>query len=96
MEEMKCIICEHVLKESKESNIFNHFTDDGVIDKTLVIKNVPMLVCSNPECGEEFFGADMMEKVEALLKKTTTIEGEYFLADFETGKVFKMAIMEEV
>jgi hypothetical protein len=96
MEDMKCMICEHVLRESKDTNVFNHYTDAGVIDKTLLVKNLPMLVCSNPECGEEYFGADPMEKIEALLKKISSLEGEYFVADFETEKVFKMTITEEV
>lgn len=96
MEDMKCMICEHVVRESKDTNVFNHYTDAGVIDKTLLVKNLPMLVCSNPECGEEYFGAYTMEKIEALLKKISSLEGEYFVADFETEKVFKMTITEEV
>lgn len=96
MEEMRCMVCGHVLKESKETNVFNHYTDVGVIDKTLLVKNLPMLVCSNPECGEEYFGADPMEKVEALLRKISSLEGDYFIADFETDKVFRMTLLEEV
>lgn len=92
--EIQCVQCGMVLTEFKETNVFNHYKEDGTVDKTLLIKNLPMLTCFN--CDEEFFGADPMEKINELLNKISVLEGDYFIADYETGKVFKMTIAEEV
>ena len=87
---LKCVECGSELKTFTETNAFNHFTTEGVIDKTVLIENLPMLLCSNLECDEEYMSPDAYDVIQEIMTKISAMEGKYFITDFNTKEIIEL------
>jgi len=67
---------------------------EGMIDSTttyfaqlnncyIIIENVPCKKCD--QCGNEFFTASVMERIDGILDKIENIASKIFIMDFRTA-----------
>lgn len=60
----KCLYCGDNLK------VITTVHKEYVGDRTIVIKNIPMFICTN--CVEEYLGAAEMNNIEKIIKSTSS------------------------
>ena len=49
----------------------------------VIIENVPCKKCS--QCGEEYFTASVMERIDDILAKTESVASKIFVMDYKTA-----------
>lgn len=55
----------------------------AVLDKvTIIIKNVPCQECV--QCGERYFSDDVMQNIEAIVKKAIDVQSEFFVTEYSS------------
>ena len=52
-------------------------------DCYVIVEHVPCKKCE--QCGEEFFTASVMEKIDEILDKIQNIASKIFIMDFQTA-----------
>ncbi|WP_017294073.1 type II toxin-antitoxin system MqsA family antitoxin [Geminocystis herdmanii] len=63
---MKCDLCDS--KKAKIRYISRSYGND---EELFVIENIPLISC--PDCGESYFTAETMKKIEAIKQQKTSI-----------------------
>lgn len=63
---MKCDFCDS--KKAKIRYISRSYGND---EELFVIENIPLISC--PDCGESYFTAETMRKIEAIKQQKTSI-----------------------
>jgi YgiT-type zinc finger domain-containing protein len=63
---MKCNLCDS--KKAKIRYISRSYGND---EELFVIENIPLISC--PDCGESYFTAETMRKIEAIKQQKTSI-----------------------
>ena len=72
---MRCLTCKSgEMVESTE--VYFAKSNGGYV----IIENVPCLKCS--QCGENFFSASVLEKIEDLLEEYKKIASKIFIVDY--------------
>ncbi len=55
----------------------------AALDKfTIIIKNVPCQECV--QCGERYFSDDVMQNIEAIVKKAIDVQSEFFVTEYSS------------
>lgn len=75
---MKCLSCKNGDMKEATAAYFAQLNRCYVI-----IENVPCLKCS--QCGEEYFSATVMEKIDDILERLEKIASKIFIMDYQTA-----------
>lgn len=75
---MKCMSCKTEGMIDSSTTYFAKLNNCYVI-----IEHVPCKKCE--QCGEEFFAASVMEKIEEILGKIENIASKIFIMDYQTA-----------
>ena len=55
----------------------------AVLDKfKIIIKNVPCQECV--QCGERYYSDDVMQNIEAIVKKAIDVQSEFFVTEYNS------------
>ncbi|WAM31947.1 type II toxin-antitoxin system MqsA family antitoxin [Caldicellulosiruptor naganoensis] len=71
---MKCPLCRTEMKEGK----IKHIVDVG--NQTVIIKNVPALVCG--QCGEAYLDDETALKLEKIVEELLKTKTEIIIANY--------------
>ena len=75
---MRCLTCKNGNMESSTTTYFAQLKNCYVI-----IENVPCIKCE--QCGEEFFKASVLEKIDDILDRLEQIASKIFIMDYATS-----------
>ncbi|MDO4555693.1 MAG: type II toxin-antitoxin system MqsA family antitoxin [Lachnospiraceae bacterium] len=75
---MKCMSCKTEGMIESTTTYFSHLNNCYVI-----IEHVPCIKCE--QCGEEFFTATVMEKIDNILDRVEKIASKIFIMDYQTA-----------
>ena len=75
---MRCIMCKGNINRTKHTYIQEF--DDCII----IIKNVPVLVCS--QCGEVYYSDEISEKLEEILDRLQGMVKDVAIFEYEKVK----------
>ena len=75
---MRCLTCKNGTMEQSTTTYFAHLKNCNVI-----IENVPCMKCD--QCGEEFFTASVLEKIEDILDRLEQIASKIFIMDYASA-----------
>lgn len=73
---MKCLSCKNDELTKSFTTYFSH--TDGCY---IIIENVPCRKCSH--CGEEFFSASVMERIDVIIARLKDIASKIFILDYK-------------
>lgn len=72
---MRCLCCKNGDMKESTNTYFAQFNNCYVI-----IENVPCLKCE--QCGEVYYVASVLEKIDDILEKVENIASKIFIMDF--------------
>ena len=75
---MNCLSCKTGNMIESKNTYFSQLKNCYVI-----IENVPCMKCE--QCGEVFYKASVLEKIEVILEKVEKIASKIFIMDYETA-----------
>ena len=75
---MKCLTCKNGTMENAVTTYFAQLNNCYVI-----IENVPCEKCK--QCGEEFFSASVLERIDSILEGLEKIASKIFIMDYATA-----------
>lgn len=75
---MKCLTCKSGTMERSTTTYFAQLNDCYVI-----LENVPCMKCE--QCGEEYFSASVLEKIDNILERLEKIASKIFIMDYATA-----------
>lgn len=75
---MQCLSCKDGTMVDSTTTYFARLTNCYVI-----IENVPCKKCT--QCGEEYFTASVMEKIDDMLDQVEHISSKIFILDYHTA-----------
>ena len=75
---MRCLTCKNGTMEQSTTTYFAHLKNCYVI-----IENVPCMKCD--QCGEEFFTASVLEKIQDSLDRLEQIASKIFIMDYASA-----------
>ena len=75
---MRCLTCKNGTMEQSTTTYFAYLKNCYVI-----IENVPCMKCD--QCGEEFFTASVLEKIEDILDRLEQIASKIFIMDYASA-----------
>lgn len=75
---MRCMSCKTGNMIDSSTTYFAHLNNCYII-----IEHVPCKRCD--QCGEEFFVASVMEKIDEILHKVENIASKIFIMDYKTA-----------
>ena len=73
---MKCLNCKH---DELTESFTTYFSNTGGC--YIIIENVPCRKCS--QCGEEFFSASVMKRIDVIISKLKNIASRIFILDYK-------------
>ena len=75
---MKCLVCKTGTMAESTNTYFAKLKNCYVI-----IENVPCLKCE--QCGEVFYKASVLEKIDDIIEKIESISSKIFIMDYTTA-----------
>lgn len=75
---MRCLTCKNGTMNESVTTYFAQSNNCYVI-----IENVPCMKCE--QCGEEFFTASVLEKIDDILDQLEKIASKIFIMDYTTA-----------
>lgn len=75
---MRCLTCKNGSMKPSSTTYFAQLKNCYVI-----IENVPCMKCE--QCGEEFFTASVLEKIDDMLDRLEQISSKIFIMDYATS-----------
>lgn len=75
---MRCLTCKNGSMKPSSTAYFAQLKNCYVI-----IENVPCMKCE--QCGEEFFTAPVLEKIDDMLDRLEQIASKIFIMDYATS-----------
>lgn len=75
---MRCLTCKNGTMNESVTTYFAQLNNCYVI-----IENVPCMKCE--QCGEEFFTASVLEKIDDILDQLEKIASKIFIMDYTTA-----------
>ncbi|MCC8150565.1 MAG: type II toxin-antitoxin system MqsA family antitoxin [Lachnospiraceae bacterium] len=75
---MRCLTCKNGVMDDAVTTYFAQLNNGYVI-----IENVPCRKCG--QCGEEFFSASVLEKIDDILERLEKIASKIFIMDYKTA-----------
>lgn len=75
---MKCLACKTGIMTESTNTYFAELKNCYII-----IENVPCLKCD--QCGEIFYKASVLEKIDDILEKIENISSKIFIMDYKTA-----------
>ena len=73
---MKCLVCKN---DELQASFTTYFSDIGSC--YVIIENVPCRKCK--QCGEEFFTASVMKKIDEILAKLKNVSSKIFIVSYK-------------
>ncbi|MCD8148262.1 MAG: type II toxin-antitoxin system MqsA family antitoxin [Clostridiales bacterium] len=75
---MRCLTCKNGSMDDAVTTYFAQLNNCYVI-----IENVPCRKCE--QCGEEFFSASVLERIDDILERLEKIASKIFIMDYKTA-----------
>lgn len=75
---MRCLTCKNGTMNESVTTYFAQLNNCYVI-----IENVPCMKCE--QCGEEFYTASVLEKIDDILDQLVKIASKIFIMDYATA-----------